>query len=116
MGRKIIPSYIPIVDEIEEPVGFAAVEYMSVKPPLIKIPDGRIVVNYWKSRNGKFITQVWGNCDHPNISLLPHDAPKEVIELYRKPQQLAYLRMSDAAPWMNLVDKARDAWDRKYNV
>ena len=45
MGRKIIPSYIPIVDEIEEPVGFAAVEYMSVKPPLIKIPDGRIVVN-----------------------------------------------------------------------
>lgn len=87
-----------------------------VAPPLHKLPNGELVVDWARYRKeapdaeaflkerypdwqqdpkaGFVIAKVWRKADHPNMRLLPKNAPRAVKALYRADVQLALLRGS----------------------
>lgn len=78
--------------------------------PILKIPDGRIVVDVWIGEGQRLFGKAWRKADHPNLANLPADAPRAVKHLYTADGQLAQMRASDYYSMPST--KAYEAWGR----
>jgi hypothetical protein len=105
----VLPDWEPFTEEVENPCPpFSAGPWSQAAqfPPIQKLADGRIVVDWWVG-SGRVVAKAWRRADHPNISLLPWNAPRSVKTMYRADTQLAYLRGDVSA-----AEKAMDAWEQ----
>lgn len=103
------PDWSPTVETIEYPAGVPVPEHPhgAPYPPLVKLADGRLIVDYWRRRDGTMAARVWRQADHPNMAKLPANAPRAVRHMFTKAGQLALIRLTDDA----IVQRAYKAWD-----
>jgi len=83
-------------------------EYRS--KPLININKDEGRLRIWFQIQGGMNLKIWKKEDHPNLKLLPENAPRAVKKLYYADYQLAYLRMTDCLSYLNDADLARKKW------
>jgi hypothetical protein len=102
------PEFWPVTEEIAWPLDTPPPEYSTVHPPIITLPDGRLVVDYWRKVDGSFAARVWKPGDHPALADLPDDAPKAYRALFLKSWQLRLLRLSEVtADYVHAMDEYR---------
>lgn len=112
MSIPDLPSFWPVTKMIRAPEEYTPVEYTNVYPPLVKLSSGELVVGQLLEIDGGHSVKVWGNSDHPNMALLPEDIHKQVKALYKKSNQLMFLRMTSVGSTIDLIDSAYDAWGK----
>lgn len=110
MAYHPLPDYSPKTEVVEAlGAGKGRFSYGQTFHPIVKAPDGRLVVDVWVRPGGKTMVRLWRREDHPNLSVLPVNAPRKVKALYRADGQLAYLRSSEY--WTNPLKLAIEAWE-----
>ena len=104
-----MPDCEPITETIPAPPSFRHEEWgpNSQFPPIQKMPDGRLIVDWWTSKDGMIMCKIWTRADHPNMATLPEDAPRAVRTVYTADIQLAMLRGTNEQALA-----AMDAWER----
>lgn len=100
-----LPPFFPCAAWIV--TGEAGAPHGGVYPPIEKQPDGTLIVD-----RAEGAIRLFDNRDHPNGRLVPADAPRAVLRLYRRDWQLRYLRAVDAFPIIADIDAAMKAWAR----
>lgn len=149
MTERSLPVYSPIPRWELAPKGYKATGYGSIFPAVVKLADGRLIVDqalckpraglrllawrlayaasvalarasWWRLhrlvwRLGRLTWQwevkVFENRDHPNIGLLPSNAPRIVKRMFKREYQLRLIRATDAAPLMAESRAAEAAWN-----
>lgn len=93
MGDRELPDYTPKTENVmldeDRSIRYS---YGQQYPSTFKLPDGRTAVDAWRGVDGKVWVKAWLREDHPNLDLLPTDAPRAVKSLYTADVQAKILR------------------------
>lgn len=91
-----MPDFEPITEVVALPdlPSGGKFSHSQTYHPIVKLADGRLVVDVWVNHEGNIMGKAWRRAAHPNAERIPADAPKVVHDLYSANGQLALLRSS----------------------
>jgi hypothetical protein len=87
-----MPKYDPVTEIVVLDRPARPYSQAALLPPVLKMPDGRLVVDEWARGSAQCCVKVWRRADHANLEVLPANAPRVVKALYRSDGQFALLR------------------------
>lgn len=110
-----MPSWIQNLEYRPAPSWFrpewARLEVSMTYPHSRKLPDGSMLISACRMLDNSYEIMTLDVKDHPNIKLLPEDAPKAVRAMYTASNQLAFARATSCD--FDKTNAAKNAW-RKY--